>query len=146
MLKLMPITLKNANAYITEKHRHHKATAGHKFSISVVDKDNTIRGVAICGRPVARLLDDGITLEVNRVCTDGAKNACSMLYGAARRAAKAMGYQRIITYTLQEEHGASLRAAGWNCEGEAGGGSWKRKNRDRADNHPLTKKIKWVCY
>lgn len=141
MLKIVPISLKVANAYVTENHRHHKRVAGCKFCISVTDGEQ-IRGVAIVGRPVSRMLDDGLTAEVNRLCTDGAKNACSMLYAAAWRAARAVGYERIITYTLPEEGGTSLRAAGWKCVGERGGGSWNRKSRARADEHPLT--VKWL--
>ena len=102
-----------------------------------------MRGVAIVGRPVARLLDDGWTLEVNRTCTDGAKNANSMLYGACRRVAFGLGYRKLITYTLPEEGGASLNAAGWKCIGEAGSGTWNRKARPRVDLHPLQTKLRW---
>ncbi len=142
MLSLCPISLKEANAFVAQLHRHHKPVPGHKFSIAVTDGDR-VRGVAIIGRPVARHADDGATLEVNRVCTDGAKNACSMLYGAAWRATKAMGFQRLITYTLPEEGGASLRAAGWRLIGETGGGRWSRNNRPRVDTHPLQQKLRW---
>ena len=142
MLSLCPISLKEANAFVAQLHRHHKPVPGHKFSIAVTDGER-VRGVAIIGRPVARHADDGVTLEVNRVCTDGAKNACSMLYGAAWRATKAMGYQRLITYTLPEEGGASLRAAGWRLIGETGGGRWSRNNRPRVDTHPLQQKLRW---
>ena len=100
LLKLVPITLRQANAFVQAYHRHHKPSVGHKFSIGVSDGEKLV-GVAICGRPVSRRLDDGLTLEVNRVCTDGTKNACSMLYGASCRAAKAMGYRRVITYILE---------------------------------------------
>ena len=96
------------------------------------------------GRPVARMLNDGATLEVNRLCTDGTPNACSMLYGAAWRAAKALGYRRLITYTLPEEGGASLRASGWRLVGLRGGGSWGRESRPRTDVAGLTgKKTLW---
>lgn len=142
MLSLCPISLKEANAFVAQLHRHHKPVPGHKFSIAVTDGEK-VRGVAIIGRPVARHADDGATLEVNRVCTDGAKNACSMLYGAAWRATKALGYQRLITYTLPEEGGASLRAAGWRLIGETGGGRWSRNNRPRVDTHPLQQKLRW---
>ena len=142
MLSLCPISLKEANAFVAQLHRHHKPVPGHKFSIAVTDGER-VRGVAIIGRPVARHADNGATLEVNRVCTDGAKNACSMLYGAAWRATKALGYQRLITYTLPEEGGASLRAAGWRLIGETGGGRWSRNNRPRVDTHPLQQKLKW---
>lgn len=141
-LFLCPITLEEANAFVEQHHRHHKPVRGHKFSIAVTD-GNAVRGVAIIGRPVARLMDNGATLEVNRVCTDGAANACSMLYGAAWRAAKAMGYARLITYTMPEEGGTSLRAAGWRLIGEAGGGRWNRAARPRVDIHPLQKKLRW---
>ena len=135
MLILTPITLKVANEFVAAYHRHHKPTPGHKFSVAVGDGER-LRGVAIIGRPVARRSDDGWTLEVNRCCTDGAANACSMLYGAAWRAAKAMGYRRVITYTLPDEGGASLRAAGWRLVGERGGGNWNVPSRPRVDTAP----------
>ena len=113
-MTLTPISLSEANAFVALWHRHHKPVVGHKFSIGC-EADGRLAGVAIVGRPVSRYLDDGKTLEVNRLCTDGTKNACSFLYAAAARAARAMGYQRIITYTLDTEGGASLRAAGWCC-------------------------------
>lgn len=120
MLTLIPISLSEANTFVATWHRHHKPVVGHKFSIGC-EADGRLAGVAIVGRPVSRYLDDGKTLEVNRLCTDGTKNACSFLYAAAARAARAMGYQRIITYTLDTEGGASLHAAGWCCAGRAGG-------------------------
>jgi hypothetical protein len=105
----------------------------------------TIVAVAIVGKPVARLLDDGFTAEVTRLASDGAPNACSMLYGACWRAARALGYRRLVTYTLAEERGSSLRAAGWRLVGEAGGGTWNRpKNgRPRVDLHPTQGKLRW---
>ena len=135
------MTLAEANEFVRIHHRHHKPVTGHKFSIGV--SDGEVRGVAIIGRPISRHLDNGWTLEVNRVATDGTRNACSMLLGAAWRAAKAMGYKRLITYTLPQEGGASIRAAGWKCIGEAGGGSWNVKSRPRVDTHPLQKKLLW---
>ena len=142
-LKIIPVSLKAANAYVAENHRHHKPVTGHKFSIAVSDDKDTLRGVAIIGRPVARMLDDGWTLEVNRCCTDGVKNACSMLYSAAWRAAREMGYKKIITYTLPEEGGVSLKATGWRLVGKAGGGKWSRNSRFRQDDHPTQTKFKW---
>jgi len=144
-LRISPISLREANAYIAEMHRHHPPTRGHKFSIAVRDDQGTLRGVAVAGRPVSRMLDDGETLEVLRVATDGTPNACSMLYGAVRRAAIAMGYapRNVLTYTLQSETGASLRASGWLCDGPAGGGSWSRASRLRSDNAPLEPKTRW---
>lgn len=132
-LEIVPLNLNEANAYVLKWHRHHRPTVGHKFSLGVADKTGTVRGVAIIGRPVARYLDNGWTLEVNRCCTDGVRNGCSMLYGAAWRAAKALGYKRLITYTLLTEGGASLRGAGWKCLGERGGGNWNKKSRPRVD-------------
>lgn len=145
MLTVTPIDFAEANAFVAEYHRHHKPMPGCKFSIAVSDKDGKVRGVAMVGRPVARMSDDGLTLEVNRVCTDGARNACSMLYGAAWRAAKALGYRRLITYTLPSEGGVSLRAAGWKLLGERGGGQWGREGRPRIDVAELVagQKLLW---
>lgn len=102
-----------------------------------------IVGVAIVGRPVSRHLDDGWTLEVNRLCTDGTHNACSMLYAAAWRAARAMGYRRIVTYILDSESGTSLKASGWKCVGQAGGLRWTGKRRPEVDLYPAQMKIRW---
>jgi len=131
MMKIKPISLAEANRYVIENHRHHTKAQAHKFSICVMD-DERICGVAIIGRPVSRYLDNGQTLEVLRLCTDGTANACSMLYGRAARIAKEMGYERIITYILQSEYGSSLKASGWVCEEEnAGGGEWSCPSRPR---------------
>ena len=143
-LRLKPISFKVACDYIAEVHRHHKPPQGHKFSIGAVDGDQTLRGVVCVGRPVARALDDGYTAEVTRLCTDGAKNACSMLYGASARAAAAMGYTKIVTYILASETGASLRASGWSKEADSPGGSWSVPSRPRIDNHPLEPKSRWA--
>lgn len=111
-LRVVPVTFAEAQTFVAALHRHHRPPPGHKFSLGVADTDQLV-GVAIVGRPVARHYDDGLTLEVNRTCTDGTDNVNSMLYGAAWRAAKALGYRRLITYTQAGESGASLRAAGW---------------------------------
>jgi hypothetical protein len=137
MLVITPINLDEANAFVATHHRHHKPVPGAKFSIAVSDNEGLVRGVVIVGRPVARMSDNGWTLEVNRCCTDGSHNACSMLYGAAWRAAKALGYKRLVTYTLPEEGGASLRAAGWKLLGLAGGGNWNVASRPRIDTAEL---------
>lgn len=118
---IRPLSLKEANAFVATLHRHNKPTSGHKYSLGCY-KNGVLVGVAIVGRPLARMLDDGQTLEVLRVCTDGTKNANSKLYGACVRVAKEMGYRTIYTYTLKSESGSSLRAAGWTEDGEAGGG------------------------
>lgn len=141
-LELVPVSISDAREYVRQIHRHHKPPVSGKFAVAVA-ADGDVVGVAIAGRPIARNLDDGWTLEVTRVATDGTKNACSMLYGAVRRAGKAMGYKRFVTYTLPEEGGASLRAAGWIDHGEAGGGSWSRDSRPRVDRHPTQVKIRW---
>lgn len=142
-LTVVPLPLDEANEFVRVHHRHHKPTVGHKFSLGVADESGAVRGVAIVGRPVARMLDDGLTLEVNRVATDGCPNACSALYGAAWRAAKALGYRRLITYVLSSEPGTSVKAAGWKCLGERGGGSWSVPSRPRVDMHPLQTKMLW---
>lgn len=138
-LRLCPISLEEANAFVTALHRHHPPVQGHKFSLGAAQGEKLV-GVAIIGRPVARMRDDGLTLEVTRLCTDGTRNACSFLYGAAARAAFALGFKRIGTYTLPNEGGASLRASGWKLIGERGGGEWTRPSRPReAASAPQTK-------
>lgn len=132
--------LDEANAFVAQLHRHHKPVVGHLFSIGA-SFEGKIVGVAIVGRPVARMRDDGVTAEVTRLCTDGTKNACSFLYGAAARAAFALGFKRIGTYILASEPGTSLTGAGWRCIGEAGGGSWSRDDRPRVDKHPTQAKL-----
>jgi hypothetical protein len=159
MLEIRPITLKDANIYVSQHHRHNMPTNGHKFSIACYEifeegGGERLCGVAIAGQPVARNLDDGLTIEIRRVCTDGTRNACSILYGACSRCAKEMGYKRVITYTLFTEPGSSLRAAGFINDGEAGGDSWNRKNRPRSaiqytlfgeeTKYLIQKKIRWV--
>lgn len=142
-LCLVPISRADAHEFIRRHHRHHKPGPGDKFCIGVADEVGEVCGVAVVGRPVSRMLDDGWTLEVTRCCTDGAQNACSMLYGACARAAFALGYKRIGTYTLPDEGGGSLRAAGWRLIGEAGGGSWSRRVRPRVDSHQTVVKLRW---
>ena len=141
-LTTVAIDLAEANEFVRANHRHHVPVVGHKFSIGASDGKNIV-GVCIVGRPVSRHRDDGLTLEVTRLCTDGTRNACSFLYGAAARAAFALGYRRIGTYTLPEEGGASLRASGWKLIGERGGGSWSVPSRPRVDKHPKQKKFLW---
>ena len=141
-MEVRPITFREASNFINEHHRHHKATVGHKFSIGLYENDKLI-GCAVCGRPVSRFYDDGVTCEINRLCTDGTKNACSMLYGACCRVAKEMGYKKIITYILESENGASLKASNFICEGEAGGTHWTGK-RNRGQDIPNEMKTRWV--
>lgn len=143
-MTLRPISVRAASAFVTQHHRHHDAPQGAKFALSAW-ADGQLVGVAMVGRPVSRRLDDGLTAEVIRVATDGTRNACSFLYGAAKRAAQAMGYRKVLTYTLEEEGGASLRAVGWHRVGVAGGGSWSVPSRPRVDHHPTQPKIRWEC-
>lgn len=115
---------------------------GGKFAVAVADGER-ICGVSIVGRPIARMLDDGWTAEVTRLATDGTKNACSILYAASWRAARAIGYKRLITYILGSESGTSLEASGWKRIGECGGGTWGRNKRPRIDRAPLQRKIRF---
>jgi len=142
MLCITPIDLGEANAFVAQYHRHHMPVVGAKFCIAVSDGE-AVRGVAIVGRPVARPLDDGGTLEVTRCCTDGVKNGCSMLYASAWRAARALGYQKLVTYTLASESGSSLFGAGWKIVAEVRGRSWSTPSRPRVDKHPLQDKLRW---
>ena len=141
-MEIVPITFSDANEFVRRHHRHHRPVAGCKFYLAVAHEEQIV-GVAIVGRPVSRHIDNGWTLEVNRLCTDGKKNACSMLYGAAWRVAKNLGYKKLVTYTLPDEGGASLKASNWKCLGETKGGAWTRAKRPRLDLHPLQIKLKW---
>ena len=141
-MDIRPITFKQACDFIDRNHRHHKSTVGCKFCVGLFD-GSVLVGVAVCGRPVSRYYDDGLTCEVNRLCTDGTYNACSMLYGACCRIAKEMGYQKIITYTLASEDGSSLKASNFICEGQAGGTHWTGA-RNKGQDIPFEIKKRWV--
>jgi len=117
-LHITPVSFADACGFVAMWHRHHQPPVGHKFSLGVADEYCVLRGVAMVSRPVAKAYNDGLTLEVSRTATDGTPNANSMLYGAAWRATKALGYGRLVTYTQQGETGASLRAAGWRVIAE----------------------------
>ena len=145
-LLAVPCTLREARAFVSAYHRHHRAPQGGLWCVSAaVEELDALKivGVAIVGRPVARCSADGWTAEVIRVATDGTPNACSFLYGACWRAARALGYKRLITYTLASEPGTSLKAAGWLLVGETSGGSRSRLSRPRIDTHPLQAKLRW---
>jgi len=143
-LDVRQIDQKDAREFIEANHRHHPAPRGWKFGAAIGDLVSVV-GVITVGRPTARKLDDGTVLEVTRLCllNGCVKNVPSMLYGKAARIAKELGYRSIITYTLEEEDGASLTASGWQLEGAFGGGSWSRKSRPRVDNAPTTTKRRW---
>ena len=145
-MHIHPITLKQANEFVANHHRHHKPAVGHKWSIGLMH-DAQIVGVAIVGRPVARHSDDGITAEVTRLATNGIANGCSMLYGACARVARAMGYCKIQTYILDSELGISLKASGWELEDLTAGGQWARNDGviNRTDQ-PTEPKQRWVKF
>lgn len=136
----MPMDLEGANEFVRRHHRHHGEVIGHKFSIGA-ERDGILVGVVIVGRPVARRRDDGMTLEVTRLCTDGTKGACSFLYGAAARAAFALGFSRIGTYIRKDEPGTSLKAAGWRLIAETPGRSWSVPSRPRKDKTDLIPRL-----
>lgn len=142
-LSVVPCSISDARAFVDQHHRHHSAPVGGLFAVGVA-RDGEVAGVAIVGRPVARQLQDGWTAEVTRCCTDGSRNACSMLYAAAWRGARALGWRRLVTYTLESESGASLRGAGWEVVAETRGGSWDTPSRPRVDRHPLQRKLRWA--
>ena len=142
ILEITPVSLAQANEFVERNHRHHKKVAGHKFSIGC-SVNGQLVGVVIVGHPISRYLDNGKTLEVNRLCTTGEKNACSFLYAAAARAAKAMGYSKIITYILESESGVSLKAAGWECAGLAGGKQWTGARKPPVPLYPQEMKLRY---
>jgi hypothetical protein len=143
-LQLQPITFEEACEFIARHHRHHLPPVGWRFGVAANDGERVV-GVAVLGRPVSRMIQNAepYTVELTRLCTDGTRNAASFLLGAARRASFALGYKRLITYTLEEEGGVSLRAAGWREIGRAGGGSWNAPSRPRVDKAPTGQKMLW---
>jgi hypothetical protein len=149
-MRIIPITLKQAKDFVKNHHRHNKPPTGWKFGVGLTNESGVLVGVATAGRPVARALDSGAVLEVNRTCTTGEKNANSMLYGAIRRAAVAMGYEKIYTYTQSDECGSSLRAAGFHIDKElAARGNWaessgaSKQKRDAAEPSGVAR-VRWV--
>lgn len=141
-LQIVPMRFKAVKAFIRDLHRHHKPPVGMIAAVGCALGGKVV-GVAVVGRPVSRHMDDGDTLEITRVCTDGTRNAASFLLGADRRLVFALGYARAITYTLPSEGGSSLKAAGYKLIGEPGGGRWSRANRKRLDDHPTERKWLW---
>lgn len=143
-MKVVPLELREANEFIASHHRHHKPVQGHRFSIGVISGERLV-GVCCVGRPVARKTNAKEVLEVTRLCTDGTKNACSVLYSAAARIGKEMGYKKIQTFVLEDESGVSLKASGWLFDGESPGGQWKHSDgRPRRDDQPICKKHRYV--
>lgn len=142
-IKAIPLELKEANAYVDALHRHHDSVHRDKYRIGA-EIDGKLVGVVQVGRPVSRMLDDGHTLEVVRLCTDGSKDVCSFLYSRAARIAKELGYSKIITYILCSESGASLLAAGWKQEATTNGGEWDRPSRHRSTSAPTVPKKRYA--
>lgn len=143
-LRVVPCSISRAKNIVDLWHRHHGSSTSALFAVAVADEEGRVRAVALIGRPVARLLDDGWTLEVTRVATDGCPNACSALYGAAARAAKVLGYLKLITYTREDEPGTSLRAAGWTSGGPIRARSWNMPGRPRTDKTEIVRRERWV--
>ena len=143
MLQIVHLELKEANELVKKLHRHHKPVVGHRFSIGVTN-NGVLCGAAIVGRPVSNKIDYRKVVEVTRLVTDGTKNACSILYAAAARAARELGYYKIQTYILDSEPGTSLKAAGWEFEEFTKGASWKHKGRpNRRTDQPIGPKQRW---
>jgi hypothetical protein len=151
-----PMLWRAAKAFVQEHHRHHEPPTGHLFSIAAV-RDGQVRGVVIVGRPTPKAFQDGVSCEVTRLCVldgepsvigrDGTEHQpaiCSFLYNCAKRAAMALGYHRIGTYTLKREPGTSLVAARWVPIAEVRGRSWDTPTRRRNDRHPTDDKIFWA--
>lgn len=143
-LRVIPFTLKQANQFIAQHHRHHKPVVGHRFSLACLNSSESVCGVAIVGRPIARKTEQYRIAEVTRLCTNGERNACSILYSAAARACKEMGFDSIQTFILESESGVSLRASGWECDGLTDLGDWN--SREGRAYFPLLdgKKQRWV--
>lgn len=144
MLRAIPLSLKEANAFVGEEHRHHPPVHRDKFRVGCTDDGTSVCGVGQVGRPVARNLDDGKTVEVVRLCSDGTNNVCSFLYSRLARAAKELGYSKIITYILESEDGTSLIASGWYKEADVRGGSWDKPSRHRDTKAPTCNKQRWA--
>lgn len=142
-LTTIPVTNEAAKEYVETFHRHHGSSVQARFCLGAVDETGLVRAVVMVGRPVARLLDDGWTLEVNRLASDGCPNACSILYSAARRVAKEMGYRKLVTYIREDEPGTSLRAAGWKFEEAIRARSWNMPGRPRVDKTEIVRRGRW---
>ena len=142
-INAIPLELAAANEFVANLHRHHDPVYRDKFRVGAL-VDGKLVGVVQVGRPVSRYLDNGENIEVVRLCTDGTKNVCSFLYAKAARIAKEMGYKKIITYILESESGASLKAAGWKQETVTNGGTWNRKSRPRNTTAPTVPKKRYV--
>lgn len=143
-LRVVPLTLKEANELIARLHRHHKPVVGHRFSLGA-RSDDILVGAAVVGRPVARELPQYEIAEVTRLVTDGTPNACSFLYAACERVAREMGFRRIQTYILESEPGSSVKAVNWKFDGLTSGGNWNHSwRKGRREDQPMVAKQRWV--
>jgi len=143
MITVVPMELRDANEFVATYHRHHKPVQGHRFSIGA-NKDGKLVGVAIIGRPVARMTNPREVLEITRLCTDGTSNACSFWYSASARVGKALGYKKIQTFILETEIGTSLQASGWVFDGISGGGQWVHTDGvPQRTDQPICQKQRW---
>lgn len=140
-LTVVPLTLRAARAYVKERHRHAKNIQGGLFAVGAGIGGRLV-GCAIVGMPVSRMLQDGRTVEIRRCCTDGTRNACSFLYRVCVRVAAALGYARVLTYTLESESGASLRGAGFKVTKRTRAEHWNRPARTR-EEQPVQHKLRW---
>ena len=144
-LRVIPLTLKQVNEFISEHHRHHKPVQGHRFSLGVIIKETgELVGACSVGRPVARGCDPWMTAEVTRLVTNGYNNACSILYASAARACREMGFNKIQTYILETEPGTTLIASGWTHETVTAGGAWKHTSGPRRGDQPQCPKQRWA--
>ena len=142
-MNAIPLELKDANAFVAQLHRHHDPVYRDKFRVGC-EMNGKLVGVVQLARPVSRELDDGQTIEVVRLCTDGTPHVCSFLYAKAARIAREMGYARIVTYILETETGISLKAAGWKYDGTTHGGHWSCPSRPRKTTAPTCPKQRWI--
>lgn len=144
-LRVRQCEFSEARAFIEARHRHNRRIVGHRFSVAVENESGVVCGVAVAGRPVAPKTNKRTTIEVLRLCTDGTPNACSFLYGRCAAVGRLLGYKRIQTFTLPTESGASLRAAGWTCEGltDSAAGGWDSRPGRNTAAHPQGPKLRW---
>lgn len=142
-MKAVPMTRDAVNTYLRQHHRHHGAVSGYRFAVGA-ECNGRLVGVAVVGRPKARMIDQYRVVEVTRLCTDGTKNVCSFLYSRCSRLCREMGFDRVFTCILESESGKSLRAAGWEYEYTTDGGSWDRPSRRRTDKAPTEPKQVWA--
>jgi hypothetical protein len=142
-LRIVPLTLRQANTFIIEHHRHHKPVVGHRFSLGCED-DGKLVGIAVVGRPVSREIEQYCVAEVTRLATNGTMNACSKLYSACARVAYEMGFDKIQTYILETESGTSLRSSGWSLAATTNGGNWNNSwRKGRRTDQPMCVKQRW---